>query len=214
MKKKYDKEYYTSAIRMQKKTLTEIAVETGVAVNTVKSRIRKCYQRKAWAERLIAIALENEKEQKEKQQKQQKMAQAEAVDKKNVVTDESKTKKKAMLIDTSMLLNYPEVLQDKKDAKLLVPRFCWHTAMRIVEEEKKTNPSLASKHEAAMSSLDVEEVFIQSLPYIYRVPEKVKSHSVMFLKYLVKLRETHPDIMPLTCSREIKEIASMNGISL
>ena len=213
MMKNFGKEYYVQSIRQENKTLTEIAAETGVSINTVKARIKKCYQRKAWAERLIAIALENEKEQKEKQQKQQKMVQAEVVDKKNVVTDKTKTEKKAILIDTSMLLNYPEALS-KKDEKLLIPRFCWHTAMKIVEGEKKTNPSLAIKHEEAMSSLDVEEVFIQSLPYIHRVPERVKPHSVMFLKYLVKLRETNPEIRTLTCSREIKEIASLNGITL
>ncbi len=210
MMKNFGKEYYVQSIRRENKTLTEIAAETGVSVSTAKARIKKCYQRKAWAERLIAIALENEKEQKEKQQK---MAKAEVVDKKNVVTDEAKMNKKAILIDTSMLLNYPEALQHK-DAKLLVPRFCWHTAMKIVEGEKKTNPSLAIKHEEAMSNLDVEEVFIQSLPYIHLVPERVKPHSVMFLKYLVKLRETNPEITTLTCSREIKEVASMNGISL
>lgn len=213
MMKNFGKEYYVQSIRRENKTLTEIAAETGVSVSTVKARIKKCYQRKAWAERLIAIALENEKEQKEKQQKQQKMIQAEVVDKKNVVTDETKTEKKAILIDTSMLLNYPEALQNK-DEKLLVPRFCWHTAMKIIEGEKKTNPSLASKYEETMSSLKVEEVFIQGLPYIHRLPERVKPHSVMFLKYLLKLRETYPSIKTLTCSREIKEVASMNGISL
>ena len=71
MMKNFGKEYYVQSIRQKNKTLTEIAAETGVSINTVKARIKKCYQRKAWAERLIAIALENEKEQKEKQQKQQ-----------------------------------------------------------------------------------------------------------------------------------------------
>ena len=212
--KNFDKEYYVQSIRRENKTLTEIAAETGVGVSTVKARIKKCYQRKAWSERLIAIALENEKEQKEKQQKQQKMAQAEVVEKKQVVTDETKTNKKAILVDTSMILNYPEALLEKRDTRLLVPRFCWHTALKIVNGEKKTNPILASKHEKVMSDLDVEEIFEQSLPYIHRVPVNAKSHSVMFLKYLVKLRETNPEIRTLTCSREIKEIASLNGITL
>ena len=209
MKKRYDREYYAHAIRTEKKTLTEIAQEAGVSVNTIKSRIKKSYQRKAWAERLISIALENEKDQKEKQRKAGMVLQS-----KVCVTEAVIEKNRTILVDTSMLLNYPEVLQEKKDAKLLVPRFCWHTALKIVEGEKKTNPSLASKHEKDLSDLDVEEIFVQSLPYIHRVPENVKPHSVMFLKYLVKLRETYPSITTLTCSREIKEVASLNGITL
>lgn len=209
MKKCYDREYYSHAIRVEKKTLTQIALEAGVSVNTIKSRIKKAYQRKAWAERLIAIALENEKDQKEKQRKAGTVPQS-----KVCMTEAVVEKKRIILVDTSMLLNYPEALQEKKDAKLLVPCFCWHTALRIVEGEKKTNLSLASKHEKAMSDLDVEEIFEQSLPYIHRVPENAKPHSVMFLKYLVKLRETYPSITTLTCSREIKEIASLNGITL
>ena len=178
-------------------------------MNTIKSRIKKAYQRKAWAERLIAIALENEKDQKEKQRKAGTVPQS-----KVCMTEAVVEKKRIILVDTSMLLNYPEALQEKKDAKLLVPCFCWHTALRIVEGEKKTNLSLASKHEKAMSDLDVEEIFEQSLPYIHMVPKNAKPHSVMFLKYLVKLRETYPSITTLTCSREIKEIASLNGITL
>ena len=209
MKKCYDREYYSHAIRVEKKTLTQIALEAGVSVNTIKSRIKKAYQRKAWAERLIAIALENEKNQKEKQRKAGTVPQS-----KVCMTEAVVEKKRIILVDTSMLLNYPETLQEKKDAKLLVPCFCWHTALRIVEGEKKTNLSLASKHEKAMSDLDVEEIFEQSLPYIHMVPKNAKPHSVMFLKYLVKLRETYPSITTLTCSREIKEIASLNGITL
>lgn len=209
MKKCYDREYYSHAIRVEKKTLTQIALEAGVSVNTIKSRIKKAYQRKAWAERLIAIALENEKDQKEKQRKAGTVPQS-----KVCMTEAVVEKKRIILVDTSMLLNYPEALQEKKDAKLLVPCFCWHTALRIVEGEKKTNLSLASKHEKAMSDLDVEEIFEQSLPYIHMVPKNAKPHSVMFLKYLVKLRETYPSITTLTCSREIKEIASLNGITL
>lgn len=209
MKKCYDREYYSHAIRVEKKTLTQIALEAGVSVNTIKSRIKKVYQRKAWAERLIAIALENEKDQKEKQRKAGTVPQS-----KVCMTEAVVEKKRIILVDTSMLLNYPEALQEKKDAKLLVPCFCWHTALRIVEGEKKTNLSLASKHEKAMSDLDVEEIFEQSLPYIHMVPKNAKPHSVMFLKYLVKLRETYPSITTLTCSREIKEIASLNGITL
>lgn len=209
MKKCYDREYYSHAIRVEKKTLTQIALEAGVSVNTIKSRIKKAYQRKAWAERLIAIALENEKDQKEKQRKAGTVPQS-----KVCMTEAVVEKKRIILVDTSMLLNYPETLQEKKDAKLLVPCFCWHTALRIVEGEKKTNLSLASKHEKAMSDLDVEEIFEQSLPYIHMVPKNAKPHSVMFLKYLVKLRETYPSITTLTCSREIKEIASLNGITL
>ena len=209
MKKGYEREYYSHAIRVEKKTLTQIALEAGVSVNTIKSRIKKAYQRKAWAERLIAIALENEKDQKEKQRKAGTVPQS-----KVCMTEAVVEKKRIILVDTSMLLNYPEALQEKKDAKLLVPCFCWHTALRIVEGEKKTNLSLASKHEKAMSDLDVEEIFEQSLPYIHMVPKNAKPHSVMFLKYLVKLRETYPSITTLTCSREIKEIASLNGITL
>ena len=209
MKKCYDREYYSHAIRVEKKTLTQIALEAGVSVNTIKSRIKKADQRKAWAERLIAIALENEKDQKEKQRKAGTVPQS-----KVCMTEAVVEKKRIILVDTSMLLNYPEALQEKKDAKLLVPCFCWHTALRIVEGEKKTNLSLASKHEKAMSDLDVEEIFEQSLPYIHMVPKNAKPHSVMFLKYLVKLRETYPSITTLTCSREIKEIASLNGITL
>ena len=209
MKKCYDREYYAHAIRVEKKTLTQIALEAGVSVNTIKSRIKKAYQRKAWAERLIAIALENEKDQKEKQRKAGTVPQS-----KVCMTEAVVEKKRIILVDTSMLLNDPEALQEKKDAKLLVPCFCWHTALRIVEGEKKTNLSLASKHEKAMSDLDVEEIFEQSLPYIHMVPKNAKPHSVMFLKYLVKLRETYPSITTLTCSREIKEIASLNGITL
>ena len=209
MKKCYDREYYSHAIRVEKKTLTQIALEAGVSVNTIKSRIKKAYQRKAWAERLIAIALENETDQKEKQRKAGTVPQS-----KVCMTEAVVEKKRIILVDTSMLLNYPEALQEKKDAKLLVPCFCWHTALRIVEGEKKTNLSLASKHEKAMSDLDVEEIFEQSLPYIHMVPKNAKPHSVMFLKYLVKLRETYPSITTLTCSREIKEIASLNGITL
>ena len=209
MKKCYDREYYSHAIRVEKKTLTQIALEAGVSVNTIKARIKKAYQRKAWAERLIAIALENEKDQKEKQRKAGTVPQS-----KVCMTEAVVEKKRIILVDTSMLLNYPEALQEKKDAKLLVPCFCWHTALRIVEGEKKTNLSLASKHEKAMSDLDVEELFEQSLPYIHMVPKNAKPHSVMFLKYLVKLRETYPSITTLTCSREIKEIASLNGITL
>ena len=209
MKKCYDREYYSHAIRVEKKTLTQIALEAGVSVNTIKSRIKKAYQRKAWAERLIAIALENEKDQKEKQRKAGTVPQS-----KVCMTEAVVEKKRIILVDTSMLLNYPETLQEKKDAKLLVPCFCWHTALRIVEGEKKTNLSLASKHEKAMSDLDVEEIFEQSLPYIHMVPKNAKPHSVMFLKHLVKLRETYPSITTLTCSREIKEIASLNGITL
>ena len=209
MKKCYDREYYSHAIRVEKQTVTQIALEAGVSVNTIKSRIKKAYQRKAWAERLIAIALENEKDQKEKQRKAGTVPQS-----KVCMTEAVVEKKRIILVDTSMLLNYPEALQEKKDAKLLVPCFCWHTALRIVEGEKKTNLSLASKHEKAMSDLDVEEIFEQSLPYIHMVPKNAKPHSVMFLKYLVKLRETYPSITTLTCSREIKEIASLNGITL
>ena len=208
MKKRYDREYYSYAIRTEKKTLTQIAQEVGVNVNTIKSRIKKSYQRKAWAEKLIVIAQENEKSQKEKQCK------AEMVQSKICVTEAVIEKKRTILVDTSILLNYPEALYEKKDAKLLVPRFCWHTALKIVESEKKINPTLACKHERAMSDLDVEEIFIQNLPYIHCVPENVKPHSVMFLKYLVKLRETYPSITTLTCSREIKKIASLNGITL
>ena len=136
MKKCYDREYYSHAIRVEKKTLTQIALEAGVSVNTIKSRIKKAYQRKAWAERLIAIALENEKDQKEKQRKAGTVPQS-----KVCMTEAVVEKKRIILVDTSMLLNYPEALQEKKDAKLLVPCFCWHTALRIVEGEKKTNLS-------------------------------------------------------------------------
>lgn len=208
MEKSYDKNYYVYSVRTKKMTLTEISEEMGVGINTVKSRIRKCYQRKAWAERLIAIAMENEKNQKEKQRK------TEISQSKGCIAEVVTEKKKTILVDVSMILNYPEALLEKRDTRLLVPRFCWHTALKIVNGEKKTNPILASKHEKVMSDLDVEEIFEQSLPYIHRVPENAKPHSVMFLKYLVKLRETYPSITTLTCSKEIREIASLNGITL
>ena len=95
MKKCYDREYYSHAIRVEKKTLTQIALEAGVSVNTIKSRIKKAYQRKAWAERLIAIALENEKDQKEKQRKAGTVPQS-----KVCMTEAVVEKKRIILVDT------------------------------------------------------------------------------------------------------------------
>lgn len=190
----FDKEYFIKSIRVYKKGLEEIAQEMGVTVLTVKARIKRCYQRQVWAERLITLALENEK-QKEKQ------------------NEEVKVEKKSVLVDTSILLNYPESLQ-KSDYEIIIPTFCLHTAMRIIEGERKSNPGQAKKYEETLKKLKMKEVFLENLPYINKVVPDVKAHSIMFIKYLMKLRETKPNITCLTCSRQIKELAALNGVRL
>lgn len=189
----YSKEFYSRCIRQGKSTLAEIAEKQGVSVNTIKLRIRKLYTRKAWAERLITLALENEKYK--------------------AVAEKKQEEQNSILVDTSMLLNYPEALMNKK-AKLFIPRFCLHTALKIIEGEKRENPQLAMRHENMLAKLNFQEVFLQYLPYIKKVTPNPKQHSIMFIRYLVKLRETEPTLTTLTCSREIKEIAALNGIAL
>lgn len=170
-----------------------LADEMRVTVQTVKTRIRRCYERKAWAEKLIHIAIENAKQS----------IQSDAAD------------EDVVLVDTSMLLNYPEVLE-AETARMYVPKFCWNTALRIVQGMKETNPRLAHQYEAEMAKLEMEELFFKDLPYIPNVPQDAKSHSLLFLKYLLRLREENPRlrVSVLTCSREIRRIAELNGISL
>lgn len=189
----YSKEFYGRCIRQEKKTIAEIAEEQGITENTVKVRIRKLYAKKAWAERLITLALENEKYK--------------------TVAANKQEEENPILLDTSMLLNYPEALMNKK-SKLYIPRFCLHTALKIIEAEKRENPKLAEWHEYMMAKLNLQEVFFQYLPYIEKVTPNPKFHSIMFVRYLLKLRETEPSLNTLTCSREIKEIAALNGIVL
>lgn len=193
-RKMENRSYYVESIKDDKKTLQMLADEMHVTVQTVKMRIRRCYERKAWAEKLINTALENEKQLEHSDNK----------DKQNIV-----------LVDTSMLLNYPEVLKTES-ARMYVPKFCWNTALRIVQGEKKTNPTLARQYESTMAEFEIEELFFQELPYIPNVPQNAKAHSVMFLKYLLKMREQNPQtkVSVLTCSREIRHIADLNGISL
>ncbi len=191
--KEYSKEFYGRCIRQEKQTIAEIAKKQGITENTVKIRIRKLYVRKAWAERLITLALENEKSR--------------------TVAANEREEQGPILVDTSMLLNYPEALMNKK-SKLYIPRFCLHTALKIIEAEKRENPKLAERHEHMMAKLNLQEVFLQYLPYIEKVTPNPKQHSIMFVRYLLKLRETEPSLTTLTCSREIKEIAALNGIVL
>ena len=206
MGKSAGKEYYTHAIRKENKTLIQLATEMDVSLDTIKTRIRRCYKRAVWAEQLIAEAQENNG-----RKKASKASKAALVSGKK----ESEKKQSVILVDTSMLLNYPESLQQgMEDIRILVPRFCWHTALAIVKAEKKSNPELAKRHEEEMAKVKVDQIFFDELPYIHCVPDNTKTHSLMFVKYLLKLRETNDGVKAYTCSREIKTIAALNGISL
>lgn len=199
------KRFFYNRIKEQHKTMEDISKELNVSVATVKLYIRKSYCRKAWAERLIIVAIDNAK-------KQDMAKQAQNV----TVVSNTQLKEhdvKPVLVDTSMILSYPEALQSMKvdkNSKLLVPSFCLNTAKKLME----LTPEKVRCTGEEIEKLDLHEVSLVYLPRLDIVPFGTKSCSILFVKYLVQLRTTTPEITAVTCSREIKELAMLNGIKL
>ena len=225
----YSKDFYRREIKEQHKSLEQIADKLNISVSTLKRHIKKCYIRKAWAEKLISVAEENGKQQKlakelvavKELETVESMDSTEdgstaiiesheagttSVESHEVATKSEEETGRPILVDTSMLLNYP-------DALLLMNKKSKVSAILSYKSKRELQKCVEIYEK--LKQLHFQQVRYDGyLPWLEVVPLYTKKSSLLFLNYFVYLKNSIPNLMAKTCSREIRELAALNGIEL
>lgn len=235
----YSKDFYRREIKEQHKSLEQIADKLNISVSTLKRHIKKCYIRKAWAEKLISAAEENGKQQKlakelvtvKESETVESMdliedgstaiiesheAGTTSVESHEVATKSEEETGRPILVDTSMLLNYPDaLLLMNKKSKVFIPEYCVRSVSAILSYKSKREMQKCMEIYEKLKQLHFQQVRCDGyLPWLEVVPLYTKKCSLLFLKYFVYLKNSIPNLMAKTCSREIRELAALNGIEL
>ncbi len=184
-----EKSYYSKKIRTEKYSLEQLAAEQNISVGAIRAAVKKTYISETWANKLIGIAEENGKHS-------------------DVSAPKAFVPRKVRaVVDTCFVLNYPEVLDGYN---LVIPKFCMSELQRISDCEK--DPAKKKRLEEILQKQEMEVFFDDHLPPTQGYIPDCKPRNITFVRYVKKLREMFPRIKVLTCSREVKEILTANGI--
>lgn len=192
MKTTMTKNNFKNMIEKKSMGLKDIAEMYDVTVPTVRRWIRQCYERKAWADKLIGVAVANDKAKAEEK------ARVEA--EKRAAEEKAKKDENTALVDMSYLLKFPEKIV--RFSRLLMPRYCIVQASKIATQGD--DPAIDTRKVLeVLERVEPIECEYEQLP---RFDGEMKSrHSVSFIRYAVWLRQQNPGIKVVTTSREIRE---------